>query len=221
VDTATNPVAESSVNHQHNFSAAPITGDQYIETLRDGCEVQLMVSASTGELLLQTLQDIKPDLVVLDIRLADCSRLDLLQQVSIVAPEARVVMLSMCGAEGYVDKAKSRGAWGYITKECLNEELVSVLHAVMSDEGFISFAAARRKTARHRKAVEANIDALTSRELEVMKLIASGLTNTEIGEELTVSPRTVESHRASIQRKLLVRTRAELARVARDAGLLD
>lgn len=54
-----------------------------------------------------------------------------------------------------------------------------------------------------------------------MKFNASGLTNTEIGEELTVSPRTVESHRANIQRKLLIRTRAELARVARDAGLLD
>ncbi|MCZ8379453.1 response regulator transcription factor [Mycobacterium sp. CPCC 205372] len=184
-------------------------------------DFQLMASASTGARLLETLQNLKPDLLVLDIRLTDCSGLDLLGQIAIVAPETRVVMLSMYGAKGYVDKAKSRGARGYITKECLDEELVSVLHAVMRDEGFVSFPAPPPATGSHGKPFEANIDALSSRELEVMKFIASGLTNTEIGEELSVSPRTVESHRASIQRKLLIRTRAELARVARDAGLLD
>lgn len=184
-------------------------------------DLQLIASASTGELLLQTLQHTKPDLVVLDIRLTDCSGLDLLEQVCVVAPETRVVMLSMYGAKGYIEKAKARGARGYITKECLDEELVSVLHAVLRDEGFVSFPSATPDTGSDPKPFEANIDALSSRELEVMKFIASGLTNTEIGEELTVSPRTVESHRASIQRKLMIRTRAELARVARDAGLLD
>ena len=89
VDTATNPASESPVNHQQNFAAAPMTGDEYIETLRFGREVQLIASASTGELLLQTLQHIKPDLVVLDIRLTDCSGLDLLEQVCVVAPETR------------------------------------------------------------------------------------------------------------------------------------
>jgi DNA-binding NarL/FixJ family response regulator len=184
-------------------------------------DLQLVASASTGELLLQTLQHTKPDLLVLDIRLTDCSGLDLLEQVCVVAPETSVVMLSMYGAKGYIDKAKARGARGYITKECLDEELVSVLHAVMRDAGFVSFPSATPDTGSHGKPFEANIDALSSRELEVMKFIASGLTNSEIGEQLTVSPRTVESHRASIQRKLLIRTRAELARVARDAGLLD
>lgn len=184
-------------------------------------DFQLMASASTGTRLLETLQDVKPDLLVLDIRLTDCSGLDLLEQISVVAPKTRVVMLSMYGAKGYIDKAKARGARGYITKECLDEELVSVLHAVMRDEGFVSFPSPPPDTGSHGRPFEANIDVLSSRELEVMKFIASGLTNTEIGEELSVSPRTVESHRASIQRKLLVRTRAELARVARDAGLLD
>ena len=130
-------------------------------------------------------------------------------------------MLSMYGAKGYIDKAKARGARAYITKECLDEELVTVLQAVMRNEGFISFPPAAPNAGGHEKPVETNIDALSSRELEVMRFIASGLTNTEIGEKLSVSPRTVESHRASIQRKLMVRTRAELARIARDAGLLD
>ncbi|WP_396922417.1 response regulator [Mycolicibacterium sp.] len=184
-------------------------------------EFQLVASAPTGEALLRTLQDVKPELLVLDIRLPDGNGLDLLEQISAIAPDTRVVMLSMYGAKGYIQKAKMRGARGYITKECLDEELVSVLRAVMKDNGFVSFRSEASDVERSEKPVAANIDSLSSRELEVMKLIASGLTNTEIAEELTVSPRTIESHRASIQRKLLIRTRAELARIARDACLLD
>ncbi len=179
-------------------------------------DFELVAAAPTGELLLQAVRDFGPDLVVLDIRLSDCSGLDLLKQVLTIAPRARVVMLSMYSARGYIEKAKAEGARGYITKECLDEELVSVLRAVMSEDGFISY-----RSAEPEKRLEVDIDLLSSRELEVMVLIASGLTNAEIADRLTVSPRTVESHRASIQRKLLIRTRAELALVARNAFLLE
>lgn len=179
-------------------------------------DFELVSAAPTGELLLQAVRDFTPDLVVLDIRLSDCSGLDLLKQVLAIAPDVRVVMLSMYSARGYIEKAKAEGARGYITKECLDEELVSVLQAVMTEDGFISF-----RSAEPEKRLEVDIDLLSSRELEVMVLIASGLTNAEIADRLTVSPRTVESHRASIQRKLLIRTRAELALVARNAFLLE
>lgn len=179
-------------------------------------DFELVAAAPTGELLLEAVRDFTPDLVVLDIRLSDCSGLDLLKQVLAIAPDVRVVMLSMYSARGYIDKARAEGARGYITKECLDEELVSVLQAVMTEDGFISF-----RSAEPEKRLEVDIDLLSSRELEVMVLIASGLTNAEIADRLTVSPRTVESHRASIQRKLLIRTRAELALVARNAFLLE
>ena len=179
-------------------------------------DFELVAAASTGELLLEAVRDFTPDLVVLDIRLSDCSGLDLLKQVLAIAPDVRVVMLSMYSARGYIDKARAEGARGYITKECLDEELVSVLQAVMTEDGFISF-----RSAEPEKRLEVDIDLLSSRELEVMVLIASGLTNAEIADRLTVSPRTVESHRASIQRKLLIRTRAEFAVVARNACLIE
>jgi DNA-binding NarL/FixJ family response regulator len=188
-----------------------------LETTTD---FHVVASAATGELLLRAIRNFQPELAVLDIRLTDSNGLDLLEQISAISPETRVVMLSMYGARGYVEKAKARGARGYITKECLDEELLSVLCAVMKDKGFVSFRSGATEPGRSTDPIAANIDSLSSRELEVMKLIASGLTNTEIAEELTVSPRTVESHRASIQRKLVIRTRAELARIARDTGLL-
>ena len=182
-------------------------------------DFELVAEAPTGELLLQTLRSVKPDLVVLDIGLPDCNGLDLMARVLADTPETRVVILSMYSAKGYIEKAKTRGARGYITKECLDAELLSVLQAVMrGDDQFVSFRSSSAGPETHTKA---NINALSSRELEVLGLIAAGLTNSEIADELTVSPRTVESHRASIQRKLSIRTRAELARVARAAGLLD
>ncbi|WOQ16262.1 response regulator transcription factor [Raineyella sp. W15-4] len=182
---------------------------------------RLVGSAASGADLLAMLDRISPDLLVLDIRLSDANGLDLLEQVVARSPRTRVVMLSMYDAKGYVAKARARGARAYLTKECLDDELLSLLHDVARDEDPASFRSAVPETGRTDRAGQPDIDTLSSRELEVMKLIASGLTNGEIAAELTVSPRTVESHRASIQRKLQVRTRAELARVARDAGLLD
>lgn len=184
-------------------------------------EFELVASAATGEALMRALPDLRPDLLLLDIRLTDSSGLDLLDRIAATAPGTRVVMLSMYGAKGYIEKARARGARGYITKECLDDELVAVLRAVMAEEGFVSFRPEALAACRGERRANADIDALSSRELEVMKLIAAGLTSSEVARELVVSPRTVESHRASIQRKLQIRTRAELAKIALDEGLLD
>jgi len=180
-------------------------------------DFQVRAAAPTGKLLVEAIEQFRPELAVVDIRLPDGSGLDLLASIASISPATNVVMLSMYGARGYVEKAKLRGARGYITKECLEEELIEVLHAVMTGDKFVSHLP--EEAAECYPSVD--VDILSSRELEVLKLIATGLTNSEVGDELRVSPRTVESHRASVQRKLLVRTRAELARVARDAGLLD
>jgi DNA-binding NarL/FixJ family response regulator len=187
--------------------------------LESTTEFELVAASATGEALMAALPDLRPDLLVLDIRLTDGSGLDLLERIAATVPDTRVVMLTMYGAKGYIETARARGARGYITKECLDEELVSVLRAVMDDEGFVSFRA-EALVASTRERRRAEIDLLSARELEVMKLIAAGLTTGEVAAHLAVSPRTVESHRASIQRKLQIRTRAELARIALDEGLL-
>lgn len=184
-------------------------------------EFELVASAATGEALLRMLPDLRPDLLLLDIRLTDSSGLDLLDRIAAMVPGTRVVMLSMYGAKGYIEKARARGARGYITKECLDDELVSVLRAVLANEGFVSYRPESVAASSSERRGSANIDALSSRELEVMKLIAAGWTSNEVAKELGVSPRTVETHRASIQRKLQIRTRAELARIALFEGLLE
>jgi DNA-binding NarL/FixJ family response regulator len=182
-------------------------------------DIRLEAAAPTGALLLQAVADYRPDVVVLDIRLSDGSGLDLLGPIAEISPDTRVVMLSMYDARGYVEKAKARGARGYVTKDCLDQDLLAALRGVMQDKGFVSFRPEGTDARAPRS--ESALNALSSRELEVLRLIAGGLTNSEVAEELGVSPRTVESHRAGLQRKLLLRTRAELARAARDAGLMD
>ncbi|HEV7826675.1 MAG TPA: response regulator transcription factor [Mycobacteriales bacterium] len=182
-------------------------------------DIRLEAAAPTGALLLQAVADYRPEVVVLDIRLSDGSGLDLLGPIAEISPETRVVMLSMYDARGYVEKAKARGARGYVTKDCLDQDLLAALRGVMQDKGFVSFRPEGTDARAPRS--ESALNALSSRELEVLRLLAGGLTNSEVAEELGVSPRTVESHRAGLQRKLLLRTRAELARAARDAGLMD
>lgn len=183
-------------------------------------DLQLSASVSTGERLVSAIEDHSPEVAVIDIRLPDCSGLDLVERVAEISPGTQVVMLSMYDAKGYVEKAKARGAKGYVTKECLEEELIAVLRAVLNDEGFVSFRSNDHNAHDVGGKPRADIDVLSSRELEVLRHVASGLTNAEVADELRISQRTVESHRASVQRKLLVKTRAELARVARDNDLV-
>lgn len=179
-------------------------------------DIRVLAAASTGAELLALVAEHRPDVAVVDIRLADCSGLDLLGPVAELRPDTRVVMLSMYGARGYVEKARALGARGYVTKECLEDELIGAVRRVMADPGFVSFRPAGQRSSGSRRGAT---DALSAREVEVLALLASGMTNAEIADRLFLSCRTVESHRAALQRKLGVRSRAELARVARDAGL--
>ncbi len=182
-------------------------------------DLELLASVATGHDLLAAIAEFHPDLAVVDIRLSDGSGLDLLDPIGKLSSATRVVMLSMYGARGYVEQARARGARGYLTKECLEDDLIIALRRVMREDCFVSF---RQQPGAPGAAGSASaVDVLSSREVEVLNLLVLGMTNPEIAEQLCVSPRTVESHRAGVQRKLGVRTRAELARVARESGLMD
>jgi len=182
-------------------------------------DLELLAAASTGSELLDIVKRCRPALAVVDIGLPDCSGLDLLAPIAKVSPDTRVVMLSTYGARGYVEKARLGGARGYITKECLEDELILALRRVLDADEFVSFR--QPDSAAEGRSRPSAVDGLSPREIEVLNLLVQGLTNPEIAERLCVSPRTVESHRAGVQRKLGVRTRAELARVAHEAGLVE
>jgi len=184
--------------------------------LAEAGDLTLLASTSTCSQLLTEIRAHRPGLALLDIRLSDGSGLDLLGPISRISPSTRVVMLSMFGARAYIERARSRGARGYLTKDCLEDELIAALRKVLTGDEFVCPHLRPADPAEP----DHPMDALTAREVDVLELLVLGLTNAEIAERLVVSPRTVESHRAVVQRKLGMRTRAELARFARDAGLV-
>ena len=174
--------------------------------------------AETAEDAVRSLPRLQPDVVVIDIEMPGIGGIEGTERIKERAPEARVLVLSMHDRPQDVRRAFDAGADGYLPKAAADEDLVRAIRAVASGERYVhpSLGAALAAPA----ASAGPIDELTEREREVLRLLALGHTNQEIAEQLIVSVRTVESHRAHVMAKLRVTTRAGLVRAALDAGLL-
>jgi two-component system response regulator NreC len=167
-----------------------------------------------------------PDVVVLDVTMPRESGLAVAASLRRTVPETRVLMLTMHDRGEYVLEAVRAGAHGYVLKDAGPAELRDAVRAVNAGQEFFSPRVAGRLSAALRGELvreqrDGLVEVLTGREREVLTLIARGWTNKEIGAELGISPRTVESHRESVVRKLRIRTVAGLTRFAIEAGLVD
>ncbi len=164
----------------------------------------------------------RPDVFVMDLGLPDGSGITATAEVRRVSPTTRVLVLTVHDDVAYLRRAFEAGADGYMVKEAADVELVQAVRQVASGRQYVhptlgaALLAADVAPAR----LHGPGGDLSEREIEVLRCIALGLTNGEIGEQLYVSVRTIETHRAHIQQKLDIRSRAELVRYARDAGLL-
>lgn len=165
----------------------------------------------------------RPDIFVMDLGLPDGSGLGATAEVCKISPATRVLILTVHDDVAYLRRAFEAGAAGYLLKEAADIELVDAVRQVVAGRQYVhpSLGAALLAPDAPTARLAGPGGELSDREVEVLRLIALGLTNTEIGERLFVSVRTVETHRAHIQQKLNTRTRAELVHLARDAGLLD
>jgi len=140
-----------------------------------------------------------------------------------VSPTTRVLVLTVHDDVAYLRQAFDAGAAGYLVKEAADIELVQAVRQVAAGKPYVhpSLGAALLAPDAATARPAGPGGELSERELEVLRLIGDGLTNAEIAERITVSVRTVETHRAHIHQKLDVRTRAELVRIAREAGVLE
>jgi two-component system, NarL family, response regulator NreC len=164
---------------------------------------------------------LKPDVMLLDVIMPGESGIDVLPKVLKESPETRVLVLSMQDDPSYVREAFAAGASGYVLKEAVDEEVVAAVREIANGGRYVHPTLGARMVAaeaQERAATEA--DPLSEREREVLRLLALGHTNQEIAENLYISVRTAESHRAHIMRKLRLTTRAELVRYALTHGLL-
>jgi two-component system response regulator NreC len=164
---------------------------------------------------------LKPDVMLLDVVMPGESGIDVLPKVLKESPETRVLVLSMQDDPSYVREAFAAGASGYVLKEAVDEEVVAAVREIANGGRYVHPTLGARMVAaeaQERAATEA--DPLSEREREVLRLLALGHTNQEIAENLYISVRTAESHRAHIMQKLHLTTRAELVRYALTHGLL-
>jgi DNA-binding NarL/FixJ family response regulator len=164
----------------------------------------------------------RPDLAILDVSMPTLTGLQAARAIRARAPEVSVLMLSMHDDERYLFEALKAGAAGYVLKHEAGQELIDAARAVARGESFLT-SAGQRSLVRAWMADESTgpREPLSPREQEVLKLVAEAHTNREIGEILGLSEKTVETHRASLLRKLGMRDRVELVRYAIRRGLVE
>ncbi len=160
----------------------------------------------------------KPTVLILDLNMPGPSSLDSIPAIKEASPDTQIVILTMQTETAFARQALQLGVAGYVLKEAADDELVSAVRTAAKGQTYLQPALGARLAAEPEGRAE---DDLSDREIEVLRRIALGYTNSEIAEQLFLSIRTVESHRAHIQQKLGLTTRSELVRYALDHGLVE
>jgi two-component system, NarL family, response regulator NreC len=184
-------------------------------------EEDFEVAAEAGDVeeTIRKLKAYKPDILLLDLHMPGGPSLQSIPEMRDASPDTRIVVLTMQNSVGFVREALRAGALGYVTKEAADSELVEAVRLAVQNQPYLHPRLGARLATE--PAQEGPPDDLTEREVEVLRLIALGHTNAEIAAQLYLSVRTVESHRAHIQQKLRLQTRAELVHYALKHDLLE
>ncbi len=184
-------------------------------------DLEVVAEASDGAEAVELALSEQVHLAVLDLSMPRMTGLQAAHELSRRQPELRVLILSMHDNEQYFFEALKSGASGYVLKTVANRDLIEACRAAMRGEPFIYPAAVRAIVRDYLDRGSPPGELLTPRELEVVKLIAEGLTSDEVAEELSISSKTVDRHRANLLEKLGMRNRVELTRYAIRRGLVE
>jgi len=189
-------------------------------------DLSVVGEANDGREAVALAKSLRPNVVVMDIGMANLNGIEAAQQMTGDSPEIAIVMLSMHSDESYVLRALKAGARGYLLKDSAEADLIKAVHAVAGGKSFFSPAVSKvllddyvRKL--RRSGTEDAYDLLTPREREVLQLIAEGKSNKDIANLLNLSVYTVESHRSNLMEKLNVRGLPELILYAVRKGIIS
>jgi two-component system, NarL family, response regulator NreC len=186
-------------------------------------DFQIIGEAGDGLEAIHKIELTKPDVLVIDMMMPNLNGLEVLLQIKKLSPATRTVVFSMQSAEPYVVEALRAGAAGYILKDAGPGELVDAIHSILQGNRYLSEGLSERLEANGLRVEDAPLDlyqTLTTREREILQMAAEGRSSAEIGDKLSISPRTVEIHRSRFLKKLGLRNQAELVRYAIKRGIL-
>jgi two-component system response regulator NreC len=185
-------------------------------------DLQVVGEASTGEEALRLAAELCPDLVLMDISMPDLGGIEATRRLLEVLPGVRVLMLTVHEDIGLVREAIHAGAAGYIPKRAVKTELINAIRTVLRGDVYVHPAMMRALLAETPTAPalpEPEAEPLTPREIDVLRLIVKGYTNSQIADLLSISVRTVEYHRGNLTGKLNLHSRVELIRYAAEHGI--
>jgi DNA-binding NarL/FixJ family response regulator len=190
-------------------------------------DVTVLGEASDGVEALRENRDLQPDVVLMDIRMPNMDGLEAARRI-ITGSQARVLILTTFDADEYVYGALQAGASGFLLKDAPPEQLVAAVRAAAAGNALIDPSVTKRLIAEFTRAVRpssaatpAELDSLTGRELEVLRLLTEGLSNNEIAERLVVEESTVKTHVSRILMKLGLRDRVQAVILAYRTGLVQ
>lgn len=190
-------------------------------------DIEVVGEADTGRQAVQLVRKFLPDIVVMDIAMPLLNGLEATRQITREVPSTRVIMLSSYSDDEYVEQLTDAGAIGYLLKQTAATDLLKAIREAKQGNAYFSPAISRRMLDHYRQAfmsgqpIRKPGDALTSRECEVLQLIAEGKTNKQIAAELCISIKTVEKHRQQVMNRLNLHDIAGLTRYAIAKGLVE
>ncbi|CDH45116.1 MAG: response regulator transcription factor [Candidatus Competibacteraceae bacterium] len=187
----------------------------------------VVAETGDGREAVRLIRQLQPDIALIDISMPGLNGLDATALISRETPDTRVIILSMHTAETYVLEAIRAGASGYVVKDSAVDEMERALRAIQKGERWLSPSVSRHlldeylRLVRGQPMAGSGMEALTPRQREILQLIAEGHSTREIADRLSISVKTVETHRAQIMERLNIRDVAGLTRFALRTGLID
>ncbi len=186
--------------------------------------MELVGEATGGYEAIDMVEKMQPDVLVLDLSMPDLDGISVARKIKQQIPDLRILILTIHEDEALLRAALKAGAAGYILKHAAEAELISAIHTILRGDLYVDPSMLRKLLSDEVSPAPTSQKptvALTPREIEVLRLIVQGYTNRQIGEELSISVRTAESHRANLSEKLGLHSRVDLVRYARERGLIE
>jgi DNA-binding NarL/FixJ family response regulator len=189
-------------------------------------EIEVVGEAETGRQAIDLANRLSPDVILMDVRMPNLDGLEATRRLVELGTTARIVILTTFDLDEYVYAAIRAGASGFLLKDVRPQQLVEAIEVVAGGDALLAPSVTQRLLARFAEALTlpeervSELSSLTDRELEVLELVAAGLSNAELAERLFLSETTVKTHVSSVLRKLSLRDRVQAVVLAYEAGLV-
>lgn len=195
----------------------PLVREGVVRALDSDPAIEVVAQAENGHDALRVAEDLKPDVMILDLRMPGLGGLEVLDKLRTSRPEIRVIVMTASEQASTLLDAVAAGAAGYLSKRSTGEELRQAVITAHGGGSVITPSLAShllKEYSSSARGEQSQVRPLQGRELDVLRLVVQGLTDNEIGQELFISPRTVQNHLTRIREKTGLRRRSELTRWA-------